>query len=145
VKPEIGWPRPLAALGGAATLALSAAVAAPPQTVYRCGPDGRSYSQTPCADGRPVNADDSRSASQRKAAREVADRESQQAQKLAEERRQREAAAKGQAVAGFRSAPAGDAASAPQRKPKSKAAAADSAPGVMSPPMRVPAQTSASK
>jgi hypothetical protein len=147
VKPAIVSPRQLAALVAAA-LALSTVLAAPPQTVYRCGPDGRSYSQTPCADGRPVNAEDPRSASQQKAARGVADHESQQAQKMAEERRQREAAAKGQAAAGFKSAPAVDAASAPSRKAKTKAAktaAADNPPGVMSPPMRAPAQTSASK
>jgi hypothetical protein len=38
------------------------------QTVYRCGPDGRVYSQTPCADGRAVNVSDERSADQRAAA-----------------------------------------------------------------------------
>jgi hypothetical protein len=130
VKTAIAWRRHLSALGAAA-LALSAALAAPPQTVYRCGADGRSYSQTPCADVRPVNADDSRSASQQEAAREGADRDSQQAQKLAEERRQREAVAKGQAAAGFKTGTA--------------EAAADGPPAAMSPPMRVSAQTSVSK
>ena len=57
-----GWRTALAALG----LAASASHAAPPQTVYRCGPEGRVYSQTPCADGKPVTIDDPRSASQQK-------------------------------------------------------------------------------
>jgi len=53
--------------------------AAPPQTVYRCGPDGRVYSQTPCADGKALSVDDPRSASQQKAAREVTARDAEQA------------------------------------------------------------------
>jgi len=119
------------------------AAAAPPQTVYRCGPEGRVYSQTPCADGRAVTTEDSRSASQQKAADEVATREAQQAQKLADERRQREAAAKNQQAAGIKMpAPAFEGASAPVRKAKGKPPPADPH---MSPPMRVPAQPTASK
>ncbi len=120
------------------------AQAAPPQTVYRCGPDGRVYSQTPCSDGKALNTDDPRSASQQKAAREVAERDAEQAKKLADERRQREAAAKGQQAAGFKTAPVVDAASAPPRKPKAKAASA-SADASMTPPMRVPVQGTAAK
>jgi hypothetical protein len=115
------------------TLALGAASAAPPQTVYRCGPEGRVYSQTPCADGKPVTVDDPRSASQQKAARDVAARDADQARQLADERRQREAAAKGQAAAGIKTVPAEAPASAPARM--SKGVPADSK---MSPPMRVP-------
>jgi hypothetical protein len=114
----------------------SVAGAAPPQTVYRCGPDGRVYSQTPCADGRPVTVEDPRSANQQKTAREVAARDAEQAQQLAAERKQREATAKAQAAAGFKTAPAQDGASAPSRKSSAKAAAADAPP--MSPAMRVP-------
>lgn len=36
------------------------------QAVYRCGPEGRSYSQTPCADGRALDAADPRTADQRR-------------------------------------------------------------------------------
>jgi len=58
-------------LGGAAlsaTLLLGAGAAcAAPQKVFRCGPDGRIYSQVPCKDGYEVGADDKRSAEQRKA------------------------------------------------------------------------------
>lgn len=115
--------------------------AAPPQTVYRCGADGRVYSQTPCADGKALTVDDPRSAEQRKAAREVSARDAEQAKQLAEERRQREQAAQSQA-AGFRTAPAAEAASAPTRKSKSKSKAAATDP-VMSAPMRVPAQAAA--
>jgi len=105
--------------------------AAPPQTVYRCGPAGRSYSQTPCADGHAVVVDDVRSASQQKAAREVAARDAEHAKQLAAERRQREEAARGQQAAGFRTAPtAAEAAPAPApaRKSKSKSAATTRAP-----------------
>lgn len=49
----------------AATLVCASAQA---QTVYRCGPDGREYSQTPCPQGRAVNVSDERSAEQRAAA-----------------------------------------------------------------------------
>ena len=38
------------------------------QTVYRCGPDGRVYSQTPCLQGRAVDVSDKRSAEQRASA-----------------------------------------------------------------------------
>jgi hypothetical protein len=123
-------------------LAGAAVQAAPPQTVYRCGPDGRIYSQTPCADGKALSADDPRSASQQKAAREVAERDAEQARKLADERRQREAAVKGQQAAGFKTAAPADVAPAPARKPKPKAASATVDP-TMSPAMRMPAPSAA--
>jgi hypothetical protein len=128
-------PGPFAA--ACVALLLAPPLAAAPQTVYRCGPDGRTFSQTPCSDGRALGVDDARSAAQQKAARDVAARDAEQARKLAEERRQREDAAKGQAAAGFRTAPAVAAApaSAPARKKKSNAAPHDPK---MSPLMRVP-------
>ena len=134
-------PRRLIAL--AAVLPLLAQ-AAPPQTVYRCGPDGRVYSQTPCADGKALTVGDPRSASQRQAAHEVAARDAAQAKQLAEERRQREEATRDQAAAGFRTSPQAEAASAPVRKPKAKAKSAAADPR-MSPLMRVPTQAAASK
>ncbi|HMO46829.1 MAG TPA: hypothetical protein PKB14_12475 [Rubrivivax sp.] len=116
------------------------AQAAPPQTVYRCGPDGRVYSQTPCADGKPVTVDDPRSGEQQKTAREVANRDAEHARKLADERRQREDAAKDQVAAGFRTAPASAlAASAPPRKTKSRKAKAAAGDEAASPVMIVPA------
>lgn len=132
----------------AAALVLLCAAAAfagsPPQTVYRCGPDGRVYSQTPCPDGQEVNVEDSRSAAQQRAARETAERESRSAQQLAKERQQREAAARGQQPIGIKPGPPADAASAPKSKSKGKKAAlADS--DKMSPVMRVPTPTGAQK
>ena len=41
-------------------MALLAASAAQSQTVWRCGPDGRSYANTPCPDGRAVDVADRR-------------------------------------------------------------------------------------
>ena len=123
-------------------LAAVATVAAPPQTVYRCGPDGRQYSQTPCADGRAVTTEDSRSAEQQRAAREVAARDSKQAESLAAERRQREESAKGQAAAGIKPAESSAAASAPKGKAKTQAKVAETN---MSPPMRVPASAAKAK
>jgi hypothetical protein len=132
------------AIGAAWSGAAITALAAPPQTVYRCGPEGRVYSQAPCADGKPVTIDDPRSASQQSAAREVAARDAQQARQLAEERRQREAAAAGQGMVGIKAAqPAEGKASAPARKvKKGKPTVTDSAP---SPPLRATAPTPASK
>ena len=108
--------------------------------MYRCGPEGRVYSQTPCADGKPVTIDDPRSASQQQAAREAAERDARMAKQLSDERRQREAAAAGQGLAGIKATPAEDKASAPVRKAKAKPAAGDP---VMSPPMRVPPASAA--
>lgn len=127
-------------VAAALSLAAAAGHAAPPQTVYRCGPEGRVYSQTPCADGKPVTIDDPRSASQQQAAREAAERDARMAKQLSEERRQREAAAAGQGLAGIKATPAEDKASAPGRKSKAKPAAGEP---VMSPPMRVPPASAA--
>jgi hypothetical protein len=77
-----------------ACLLLATAAAAPAQTtVYRCGPDGREYSASPCPAGTAVVVDDARSAAQVREAQEVARRESRLADRLAAERRRREAAA----------------------------------------------------
>ena len=108
------------------------ALAAPPQTVYRCGPDGRVYSQTPCADGKALTVDDPRSAEQQKAARDVSARDAEQARQLAAERRQREEAARKQGAAGIKPEAPAEAASAPRKK-KTKGPPIDPS---MSPPMR---------
>ena len=39
--------------------------AADGNAIYRCGPDGRQYSQTPCAGGRAVDVSDPRTPAQR--------------------------------------------------------------------------------
>lgn len=72
-----GWPGALAAV-----LLLGAAGGAAAQKVYRCGPDGRVYQQTPCHEGQVVDASDARSAEQRKAAQAVARNEAKAAAKF---------------------------------------------------------------
>ena len=75
-----------------ATIAVIADVDA--QTVWRCGPDGRVYSDRPCADGgRAVEVADPRSPEQLRAAQEIAARDRQLADRMAGQRRQRELAA----------------------------------------------------
>jgi hypothetical protein len=86
--------RPLAALAAALCLALPGTGAwAGAQTIYRCGPDGREYSQTPCKDGRVVDAADPRSPDQQREARQIAESQARLARQLEAERRQREAKA----------------------------------------------------
>ena len=55
---------------GALTLCIASCAFA--QKVYRCGPDGRTYQQTACAEGKVVDASDTRTAEQRQAAQAVA-------------------------------------------------------------------------
>ena len=66
----------------------SAHAAAP---IYRCGPDGRIYSQAPCPDGKLIEAADPRSAAQRAEAQRVAAKERQTAADLERERRKQQA------------------------------------------------------
>ncbi|WP_140628212.1 hypothetical protein [Methylibium rhizosphaerae] len=72
-----------------AWLALAAGVAAAQATIYRCGPDGRSFSEKPCADGsgRTMSVDDSRSDTELTAAREVEQRQARAAESLARDNR----------------------------------------------------------
>ncbi|HSW06266.1 hypothetical protein [Aquabacterium sp.] len=111
--------RPLLAVLGLMMMAMGAAAqTAPGDSVYRCGPDGRSYSTTPCASGKPVEVADPRSAEQQRQARDAAQRERQMADKLIAERVQREKATV-PAAAGHIGPPAK--ASAPKStKPKKK-------------------------
>ena len=60
------------------------------QAVWRCGPEGRSYSATPCPEGRVVAVADPRSAADMAAGREVAQRETTLARELVQQRRERE-------------------------------------------------------
>lgn len=59
--------------------------------VYRCGPDGRSYSQAPCPDGVAMILGADPDAQARREAQAVAAREARLAQRLVDERRAREA------------------------------------------------------
>ena len=78
------------------TLMLFVASAAQAQTVWRCGPDGRSYADAPCRDGRAIAVAEARPAADLSAAQDVARREKGLAAQLVRERQQRES----QAVAG---------------------------------------------
>lgn len=87
----------LAASVGAAV----AAPPAPPAKVFKCGPDGRTFSQTPCPAGQEVPSTDARTQAQQREAAAIATREKGLAEDLARERRQREKAAVGQRAVGI--------------------------------------------
>jgi hypothetical protein len=74
-------------------LVLLCATALAQERVYRCGPDGREYSQQPCAAGWAVDVSDDRSAAQHRDAVQIAARDIRLAQALIKERQQRESAA----------------------------------------------------
>lgn len=63
------------------------------QAVWRCGTDGRSFGDRPCADGQPLQMAelaDTRTAAEVRSAREVAVRERRLAEGLRQERLERE-------------------------------------------------------
>lgn len=61
--------------------------------VYRCGPDGRQYGDTPCADGRRVEVTDARSPAQVQAGQRVVAMELQLAEQATRDRHAAERAA----------------------------------------------------
>ena len=71
-------------------LLVAATGTAQAQTVYRCGPEGREYRQTPCPGGQAVDVADPRSEEQRREAAQVSRREAGLAQELRRERESRE-------------------------------------------------------
>lgn len=99
-----------------AIVVLLAAGAAQAQTIYRCGPQGREYSQLPCKDARPIDAD-TRTTAQRAAAEQVAKDEARRAEALRRERHAREREAL--PAAGFTTAPREET-PAPKKKPADK-------------------------
>ena len=97
-------------------LALALPLAAAAQTIWRCGPDGRSYSSTPCADGRSIETlqprpVDDLAAAQNRAARERREAEAMTRERLALEDRQR-----GNGLAGIKPPQAVPQAPRPQAK-----------------------------
>jgi len=79
------------ALAAAALLSFAGCACAA-QTIYRCGTEGNVvYAQTPCPEGRVVEATDPRSGAQRAEARRVAAAERRQAAEMARERKRQEA------------------------------------------------------
>ena len=93
--------------------------AAQAQEVYRCG---STYSQTPCPQGRLVEADDARSEAQRAEAARVAATERRLANEMRRDRLAEEAALK-PALAGSLSAPKVVASSDPTKKKRGSAKA----------------------
>lgn len=73
--------------------------------IYRCGPNGSTYSQTPCADGRRVELVDARGDEQRLQAKRVTERTVAMASSLERDRLASEAALR-PALAGSFDAPA---------------------------------------
>lgn len=93
-------------------LLLLVAMGAQAQTagVWRCGPEGRSYQQQPCAEGQALALADARSAAEQAQARQVAAREQHLLRDLQAQSRERERAAKAQGspLLGIRSSGLGD-------------------------------------
>jgi hypothetical protein len=83
-------------------LTVGAATAGP---IYRCGPDGKTYSQVPCAEGTVVESSDPRTAAQRAEARRVAAAERKAAADLERARKAQEKAAPALAPAATLSPP----------------------------------------
>lgn len=85
-------PRPFASWAVAIGLALVCGLVSAAD-VYRCGPDGRQYGDTPCADGRRVDVADARSPAQVQAGQRVVVMERQLAKQAARDRHAAERAA----------------------------------------------------
>jgi hypothetical protein len=95
---------------------LLAATAAQAQGVWRCGPDGRSFSDSPCRDGRELSLPQARPAADLDHAQDVARREKALAEQLVRERQQRES----QAVAGATGIHGTRLVKAPQARPQAR-------------------------
>jgi len=111
----------------AACAAIGAQAQPKSQKVFRCGPDGRIYSQTPCKEGNSVDVADPRSAEQQRAAAQAVKREEALTEKMARERQAKEAAAAKQGAAHIpysaaikAAAPQPAASAAVKGKPKAK-------------------------
>ncbi|MBX3622250.1 MAG: hypothetical protein KF891_19980 [Rhizobacter sp.] len=76
----------------ACALMALACAAAQAQTIYRCGADGRSYSQSPCEHGRKLDLSDARTPAQQQEAEAVADHARTLADALERDRLERAAA-----------------------------------------------------
>jgi len=83
--------------------ALHTAAHSATQTVWRCGPDGSSYSSQPCSEGRALALAGARPEGDVKAAQRVAAAERRLAAQMRDERlqREREQQARGPGLAGF--------------------------------------------
>ena len=93
-------------LAAACLLLCLASVASAQATVYRCGPDGKTYSQEPCAGGKKIDASDTRTEAQRADSLATTAADKQRADALERDRLKREAAQKPAAASGFNARPA---------------------------------------
>lgn len=80
-------------------LMLALPALAQPQTVWRCGADGRSYSDTPCPKGRSLETVRARPGDEVAAAQAKARRDNDRADSATKERLAREAASRGNGLA----------------------------------------------
>ena len=103
--------------GLATALLLAAAGTAQAQKVYRCGPDGRTYQQTACAEGKAIDASDPRTAEQRQAAKALARDEAKTAAKFDRDSLPASAPKAGKSPSSASTATAKSPASAPKAAP----------------------------
>jgi hypothetical protein len=98
------WTRLLLLL---ATLAMLHSGPLNAQTVWRCGPDGRTYSDQPCGGGSTLPGTDKRSDAEVRAAREVVARDQALARELHRQNREaeRDALSHGSGLAGIAAPP----------------------------------------
>lgn len=85
---------------------LSTTFACAQATVYRCGPDGKTYSQEPCKGGKKIDASDTRTEAQRADSLATTAADKKRADALEREREAREAVQKPTTAGGFNSRPA---------------------------------------
>lgn len=71
------------------------------QTVWRCGPDGRTYSDVPCQQGKVIETPAPRPAADVEEAHARAQREKQQAQAFERDQQRRERAERHSGLSGF--------------------------------------------
>lgn len=129
-----------ALLTGCVALLLAAAAAAEDR-VYRCGPEGRQYSQAPCSSGTAVDVADPRTAEQQRDAKAASARDARMAQNLVQERRARESSAANPGAAYVGPVRAGAAEPAnPQHKHKRKAGHKAGEDPRLTPPLRIAAE-----
>ena len=107
---------------GACALMLVIGLAAPAtaQKIYRCGPSGNVYSQHPCADGKALDINDPRTATQQREALADASKDAKRAEAMQREREEAERSAK-PAAAGSLKVEAPPANAKPPKPPKAAA------------------------
>jgi hypothetical protein len=112
-----------------ALLAATFAAAAGAAPIYKCGPDGKTYSQVPCAGGAVVESTDGRTSAQRAEAKRAVEAQRKAADEMERERKAAEKDTKPAAAVAIgpaASAPADDA-----KKPKAVKAAASGSKGFL--------------